>query len=103
MPSVTTQSRKRRTMKMRRALMLSAPIALALTASAHLAAAEDAPKDNLGYTTPKTVMIDLGKGNSKHGRLATAVACSEHRAGWAHRTTQPQGPAAVVFYTADLV
>ena len=46
---------------MRGALMLGACTALALTAFAHLAAAEDAPKDNEGYTTQKTVMMDLGK------------------------------------------
>ena len=42
--------------EMRRALMLGACIALALTASAYAAFAEDAPKDNQGYTTPKTVV-----------------------------------------------
>jgi quercetin dioxygenase-like cupin family protein len=46
---------------MRRALILGAGIALTLTTSAYLAVAEEAPKDNQGYTTPKTVMIDLGK------------------------------------------
>ncbi|MGY4503882.1 quercetin dioxygenase-like cupin family protein [Bradyrhizobium sp. GM24.11] len=46
---------------MRRALMLGAGTALAITASAYLAFAEDAPKDNQGYTTPKTVVIDLSK------------------------------------------
>jgi len=45
---------------MRRALMLGAAISLAITASAYVAFAEDAPKDNQGYTTPKTVVIDLG-------------------------------------------
>src|SRR4051794_4863657 len=50
-----------RTMKMRRLLMLGAGSALALTASAYHAVAEDAPKDNQGYTTLKSVMIDLGK------------------------------------------
>lgn len=46
---------------MRRSLTLRAAIAFALTASAQIAFAEDAPKDNQGYTTPKTVVIDLGK------------------------------------------
>jgi quercetin dioxygenase-like cupin family protein len=42
--------------------MWSAGIALALTVSAsYVATAEDAPKDNKGYTTPKTVIIDLGQ------------------------------------------
>jgi quercetin dioxygenase-like cupin family protein len=41
--------------------MLGAGIALALTASAYHAVAEDAPKDNQGYTTLESVMIDLGK------------------------------------------
>jgi quercetin dioxygenase-like cupin family protein len=43
-----------------RTLMLGAGTALVLTVSASLAAAEDAPKDNQGYTTPKTITIDLG-------------------------------------------
>jgi quercetin dioxygenase-like cupin family protein len=47
--------------EMRQSLTLRAAIALAFTASAHIAFAEDAPKDNQGYTTPKTVVIDLGK------------------------------------------
>ncbi|MGF6427339.1 cupin domain-containing protein [Bradyrhizobium elkanii] len=42
-------------------MMLRAAIVFALTASAHVALAEEAPKDNQGYTTPKTVVIDLGK------------------------------------------
>ena len=47
---------------MRRSLILNAGIALALTVSASYAAsAEDAPKGNQGYTTPKTVVIDLAK------------------------------------------
>ena len=45
---------------MRRAGMLGAGFALALIASACHAIAEDAPKDNQGYTTLKTVVIDLG-------------------------------------------
>src|SRR5262245_1313876 len=47
--------------EMRRSLTLRAGIVFVLTASAHIAFAEDAPKDNQGYTTPKTVVIDLGK------------------------------------------
>ena len=46
---------------MRGALILGTCTALAVTASAYLAAAEDAPKHNQGYTTQKTVMMDLGK------------------------------------------
>ena len=46
---------------MRRARMLGAGIALVLTAFTYVAFAENAPKDNQGYTTPKTVVIDLGK------------------------------------------
>jgi quercetin dioxygenase-like cupin family protein len=45
---------------MRRLLILGGT-ALALIASAYHAVAEDAPKDNQGYTTLKNVMIDLGK------------------------------------------
>jgi quercetin dioxygenase-like cupin family protein len=40
--------------------MLAAGTGLVLTASACVAFAEDAPTDNKGYTTPKTVVIDLG-------------------------------------------
>jgi quercetin dioxygenase-like cupin family protein len=46
---------------MRRSLTLGAGVALTLTASAYIAFAEDAPKGNVGYTTTKTVVIDLGK------------------------------------------
>jgi len=45
-----------------RALVLCVGFALTVAASAsYIASAEDAPKDNKGYTTPKTVVIDLGK------------------------------------------
>ena len=47
---------------MHRTLMWSAGVALALTVSAsYVATAEDAPKGNKGYTTPKNVVIDLAK------------------------------------------
>src|SRR4051794_16258360 len=52
---------KRGGKEMRRTLMLGAGTALVLTVSTSLAVAEDAPKDNQGYTAPKTITIDLGK------------------------------------------
>jgi len=52
---------KRKDNEMRRARMLGAGIALVLTAFTCVTFAENAPKDNQGYTTPKTVVIDLGK------------------------------------------
>ena len=44
---------------MRGALILGACTALALAASAYLAAAEDAPKDNQGYTTQKALSKEI--------------------------------------------
>jgi quercetin dioxygenase-like cupin family protein len=57
---VVTLSSKGKDNEMRRALIWGAAVALAITASAYVAFAEDAPKDNQGYTTPKTVVLELG-------------------------------------------
>ena len=62
---------------MRGALILGACTALALAASAYLAAAEDAPKDNQGYTTQKALSKEIPS-----------------MAGWQLRLrVLPQGPA----------
>jgi quercetin dioxygenase-like cupin family protein len=45
---------------MRQVLITSAAIAALLASATYIAAAEEAPKDNKGFTAPKNQIVDLG-------------------------------------------